>query len=524
MTDTLIYMASAFALKKLEKAGVISTSGLKKYKIKKYENTYFVPIAYVGLLSLEKYDNETYGGGRYRGDIDFDTAIGKATVDVYMHIHVDRERAGSGWWDETTSEMYNRSSNPDDIEAQTYMQNYKLREENSRNIQHVTVDGYVTFSVKTDIGTKEAYRASAPDFASVEEFLDWAEGKASEGYGELTILVRDMAETVAEYNRMGEYLPDAIDIDTPIGAIHMKEYYGDYSGDISTVNAENIKLDFSARISPRHNTDEEYDAFLISEIRNRSTVPESYEVYCKGTISDYNTNVNQNIGTNDKDKWVRRFGGEGDYGHQGALTLEDAKAIVIANAQECYDEFQAFSESNRNYIEQRNGRGHQRTTVNTEPWDYNFGDTWDDMYYDEFQNKELSDRIEDDVKNILEEDASWIRVRGNGDGTYHLEGSIDKLYFAKLFSTSSPSEIKTYILDNPQEYIDQIKDAIITMLRSNGYDVSDVELSVSSDKAIEDYPTVYFNMNVRPTVAKSDKMKKSIRKTFMNIVKSFKKN
>ena len=107
-----------------------------------------------------------------------------------------------------------------------------------------------------------------------------------------------------------------------------------------------------------------------------------YSVDVYGRITDGNTQVSEELRNPRRTSWVREFE------DQGAVTLDGAKAIAEANIREVYQEFMDYVNSERNYVTQSNGRGYARTTINTNGWNYNFGDSWDDIDYLEWQESE----------------------------------------------------------------------------------------------------------------------------------------
>ena len=518
-------MANAFALKKLEKAGAISTSGLKKSKIKKYESEYHVPIAYVGLLTLVDQKSSWNNMMNFEGTLPFKTAIGDGEVEGWMQIETDKDNPTRSYdYSDEDFEMRQRAKDPNDIEAQTWMDNFKLREENTADFQQVTVKGGLRYTIVTSKGEEEVFKASRGRFASVEECLEYLEQIGQEGWGEVNIKVSDLSLELNAYNAMEDVLPSKIDIPTTLGTLELKDDWGEYEGTLSNVNDENIGVEIKVHIRPIKNVDaDRYNDLYISgeEMRNRTVKPESYEISVVGTISDKNTNVSVNIGSQRNDQWQRYFGRE------GALSLEDAKSIVLQNCEEIITEYNEFSASARNYEQVSHGRGYQRTTVNTEPWDYNFGDRADDIEYLEWQDREYEDRVFGDIHNIIDMDY-------NHDGPVGMKGSIANNSDGTFTFTIEVGRDVEYnrnealvedVTSNGQDYNRRVLDSVLSNLRMNGYEIvsTDIAESVHTLYNNRSWPILIVKITVKPTVRKSKMIKTAIKRTFNNFKKAFKK-
>ena len=516
-------MVSAYALKKLAKAGVISTTAFKKSKIKKFENTYTVPISYVGLLELTKTGewngttNDTHAESYdYSGTLSFNTAVGECLATVWMTVRISREERYSRSWafsgtSDEDREMERRAeADPNDIEAQTYMQNYGLREENQGDsFQKVTVSGSIRYSMIVLNENKSLYNNKSPELASVDDFLDWVESQSTVAWGDVTIAVEDLRAEVADYQSMEEMLPSLIHLDTAIGGVDLEvgrigaigEYGYTPKNGIYKID-DGVKLTIECGIAVIESDDERngwYDRDYASarQINSRSFTPYSYQVYCSGEIIDENTQVSDVLRNPEYDSWTRGFG------YEGALELEDAKQTLVQNINELAEEFNAYVASNRNYVEQRNGVGHARTTVNTEDWTYNFGDTEEDIAYDRYQSREYEDRIEREIREIVNMDysmysgplsLSYDGIVNNKDGTFTLNG-----YVQKTVGSYTDSALREDVENNYDDYKNRVIDAFKTNLTMNGYEIISFDFNGTGFTAV-----------IRPTVAKSKKMKKSI--------------
>lgn len=176
-------------------------------------------------------------------------------------------------------------------------------------------------------------------------------------------------------------LPHEITIQTPSGkSLVLKRAVTEWRGgwserqDNITVSAD-IRINAVAIESGAYLEDDDYRRVQYGD------EIEYYEVYVWGAIRDDNTDVSTSRNHSNPDRWVRNFV------NQGAETLDGAIAIVEANIRELYQEFTDYLNSERNYVQVSHGRG-ARTTENANEWNYNFGDTYDDIYYLDWQNKE----------------------------------------------------------------------------------------------------------------------------------------
>ena len=519
-------MANEFAIKKLKSVGAIFTSDFKKSKMKKYEDVYRVPIAYVGLLEYtlnkDRGDFDKY----YKGKITVDTPVGECVVYSNMFIQGREGGDSSRRSDyETAQQMYGRMvSDPNDVEAQTWYQNYLLREENMSDILSIKVNGGLSYEITTPKGVKGVYEKQSPSFPSVEDYLSWVESESQTAWGEVNIFVSDMQLELQEYNSMESALPSKIEIPTELGTLSLSigHSYSGYSGEVSG-SEDGILVTISVNFVPQDET----GSMWRSDIENRSSTPLSYRVKTVGTIIDTNTQLNTGHDIR-RDSWERIFDG------QGALSMEDAKDIVVSNANEIITEWKDYVASARNYVTEGNGRGRQRTTRNTEDWDYNFGDTWDDVNYEEWQDKEYEERVQSDLRDIVDRDYSWAGpiyltdgIKVMGDGTFRISGKV-----SRNVESYDPQELKEYVTDNREDYNKQALDAFVQSLTVSGYEVVSVDAQDITDvqgygSNATQYPAIKFTIIVRPTLRKSDKMKKSIKASFdrmMKMLKSSKKN
>lgn len=527
---------ASFVEKKLKEHSIDPPSGkkmkkTKKSQIKKFEKTYTIPVAYIGLVDIEKYDeyhgtsNDTHEERySYRGGMDFKTSVGTGHVGVYMDVRISRDyrnyRMESKYF-----EMRERFDlNPSDVEAETYLQNAELRNENMGDgaYQSVTVSGGLRYELNTEKGHRDIYSRDSPRTQSVEDFLDWVTTKSNEAWGEVTIAVSDLEMELEEFRQAEESLPSTFTVSTAMGDIQftVSEYYdrGYTPTNYPSMTEDNINLKVSCSIVPVVDYDADWGSDVYatnSSIRNRSITPASYEVRCKGTITDNNTQVEPSRREMEHgDSWTR------DFGHQGALQLEDAKQILVQNIDELVEEWNAYRASARNYVEVRNGPGYRRTTENTESWDYNFGDTEEDLRYDRWQDREMEDRIRSELYEL---------ATRNTHSEYHVRVDTPNGMYSRTRGTDEYSI--DYEVTPQGEFAEQLKNGTMTPeeFKQRTLSIFTDSLVMSNYEILEIEPLSYYGSNggftvrltVKPTVAKSKDLRKSVRKSFLNMRKHF---
>ena len=255
--------------------------------------------------------------------------------------------------------------------------------ENTEGITQIVCWGSIRYSIadyRNNDNARTLYESELKDYSSVEDLLDAITKESDVAWGEVTIALEDFQDARDVYNSMESYYPDTVTLNAPNGEqIELeKGSEGFWSYDDTSYyrdklfSEENINMAFDIEISA---VDDEKRRYY--ESRDRSKVPLYYKVNVVGKITDKNTQTSASRSSYRPDEWERAFTGE------GAETLEGAIAIAESNIAEVYQEWQDYIASNRNYVETANGRGYQHTTVNTEPWDYNYGDTYEDERYED---------------------------------------------------------------------------------------------------------------------------------------------
>jgi hypothetical protein len=494
-------MANEFALKKLQQHGFVpkfAVTKTKKSKIKKFEDVYYVPLAYIGMAELRAHSPTKNYNREYSCNIPFSTEAGDGHVVIYMHIYNDNAYSYSNSDYDVYREMEDRfDRDPNDTEAETYLQNYNLRRENTSDVVNIKVTGAMKYYISglLGAGTECVYNISLKERYDVQEALDQFAQSSETGWSKVMEKVNEALAGQEVFEQAGESLPTEISISTGFGDLLLKidevyyATYGAYMGEVMGVE-DKVQADVSVILQPIKDDETRYEGQRYgreSSIRERSFTPKGYDISVIGRITDYNTQLSTGHEPK-RESWTR------DFGHEGASTLDEAKSIIGQNIKEIYDEWTAFVESERNYEREGHGRGRSATYENTAEWAWNYGDTKDDVNYEEFQDREMADRVESEVKSLVPELYRFVYISANDD--YNDRG------------------YSYFILNLRERSTDSDKvNAVKTILEMNGYQILDVLSGYGG----------YVNILFYPSVYKTKKMKKSIKQTYMNLVKSLSK-
>lgn len=376
---------------------VVSNGVRKARSIKKFQDAYYVGLAYVGLMQLDKKVTDR-GANCWKGSMDVENPI--SLIRVYVTITQKFEEYSSNYTRENyfdTREGYYRSENwhdtthysPEDIE---------VWQNNMEGISKSSFKFEMDYYAENLSGSSTLKRIfefeSEYSYPSIEDTLDAIERESEEAWGQVTIYLNDNAQTYQNIRDSEALYPSTVSITLPTGeplVLNMNDYgstrMGNWYGSKSFTQ-ENILMEVKARI--RAVTSDENGGFSdegrdFTNYRDsysvdRNNALEYYAVDVFGTIADGNTQMNADRGGYEKsDSWARSFTG------QGSQTLEGAVAIAESNIAEVYQEWQDFINSTRNYEKVGHGQGYRRTIENTEPWNYNYGDSSDDRNYEEWQ-------------------------------------------------------------------------------------------------------------------------------------------
>ena len=380
---------------------VVKDGVRKARSIKKFQDTYYVGLAYVGLaeLTLSNDEPDWQGGGKrihkrsWEANLSAETPYG---VDVDVYVNIDSNQST---WDSPERAVNDFPSSVRN-EFGYYTNLNEVQRENMVGVteNEFTFDLWYSISDATKQGrSKDCFKKmEVGPYYSMEDCLDAISQLSEEAWGNVTIALKDYQEKYSEYMSGEANYPDTISLQLPTGdtlVLDKKDNYdrfheGNWSGKwIFADDNANIKAVTEVTIQAVVMDDGRYTDSSADDFMNRyysadrGKTPEYYAVRVSGRIFDNNTQTESSRSFNDNpDSWVRLFEGE------GADTLEGAIAIAESNISEVYQEFKAFVESERNYETVGHGQGYRRTTENTEPWEYNFGDTYDDVAYDKWQS------------------------------------------------------------------------------------------------------------------------------------------
>ena len=386
-------------------------NGIRKARsIKKFQDSYHVGLAYVGLMELTLGDTSGQSWPTsnsvvrdYRGTLDVDTVAGPVTVQVSMRVSQETLTEGYGRQQANHAFYYDEYDDVEDYISD----NMSLWAENMAGTTIVTCNYSIRYDLydETSGGDKVLFSARDEGYLSVEDCLDAITAKSEEAWGDVTIALNDYADMLQEYNSQKVAFPDTISLSIPNGdtfTVSMKEN-GNWWGEKTLFDSDNkiqceLKAIFHAvylkddgRYSDAYSDGGYYSSYSYNTPRD---VPvEYYGVRVIGTIKDWNTQTSSFIkDPYVHDGWTRDFSGE------GAETLEGAIAIAESNIAEVYREYLDYIASDRQYETVGHGKGRRRTVESVNDWAYNYGDSDDDMEYDSWQDESTfgwePDRVE----------------------------------------------------------------------------------------------------------------------------------
>lgn len=362
--------------------------GIKKRAIKKFADSYRVGIAYMGLAELRlKNKHEDTHSYYFRHSYDYkgvvntkDMAFGEITAEVTLTVTQKHYRKdGARDFDISPPNRYNDITQ-EQYDVMSHNIEGLVTNEFSAKIyydHHSEISGNYEMIYVHDVGT----------YYSIEDVLNAISTESEVAWGEVAIKLREYAEELVHHRSTSNYFPDTIQLSVPENTLVLTKrkegnWYGkcDYSKD-------GIRLNVFAKINaiPYDEDGELYHSWRLGSTTYSVSRDESiggYHVEVGGRIADENTQVSYVLRNPEFDTWQRKFE------NQGAETLDGAKAIAEANIRELYQEFMDYLNSERNYVQESNGRGYARTTRNTNEWNYNIGDTWDDVNYLNWQEGE----------------------------------------------------------------------------------------------------------------------------------------
>lgn len=379
--------------------------------IRKYQETYYVPMAWIGIIELrqtEVYANQTDSKGinndttyTFKGyEQNIPTKLGDVDVSITMYV---KQKYGGEYLDEAGREtmryLKENGMIPSDADIVS-IHNTPYEEifdqyrdnmfENMRyGVMEVTVEGSFEYSVPA---TGKTVKWRGYDYHSVEEFIDAVTQASEQKMTEFSQIFDDEMERynaeVAEKEALNRQAPEVIRIDFGAGSFDLRR--NDWLPDnYYWTGATNITED-NIRFHPQVTIEEEIDETAGGYREGAGNL--RYLVTVRNTIIDENTQMGYDrYRPNDlsPDLWNRVF--EAQTGN-----LDDAIATISNFVRETYDEFKAYVASVRDYQERSRGRGLKRETVNANEWVYydsdspDYVDSDDVVYKSKRKNKDVT--------------------------------------------------------------------------------------------------------------------------------------
>lgn len=360
--------------------------------IRKYQETYYVPMAWIGIIELRQtdvYANQTDSKGlhndttyTFKGyEANIPTKLGDVTVNITMQV---RQKYGGEYLDEAGREamqylkdngMIPKHADIVSIHNTSYEEIFEQYRDNMienmrYGVMEVEVGGGFTYTVPAT-GKKISWEGH--EYRSVEEFIDAVTQASEEKMNQFSQLFDDEMERynaeMAEREALNRQAPEEIRIDFGAGSFnlprseHWQHYY--YWANALEVNDDNVKLHSYVQISEQ--LDETAGGYREGAGNLR------YIVKVSNTIIDENTQLGDSFyKPNDlsAEFWNREFTAE-------TGNLDDAIATASNFVRETYDEFKAYVASARDYQERSRGRGLKRETYNANEWVYYDSDSPD---------------------------------------------------------------------------------------------------------------------------------------------------
>lgn len=383
--------------------------------IRKYQETYYVPMAWIGIIELRQTsvnrgnsdprgisNDTTYTFNGFERDIP--TKLGNVTVSITMYV---KQVYGGEFIREAGREalryLKENGMIPKDMYIDTIEEIPEYRElfeqyrdnmiENMKSgVMEVCVDGGFTYTVPA---TGKNISWEGYEYRSVEEFIDAVTQASEEKMNEFSQLFDDEMERynakIAEKEALNRVAPETIRID--FGGDSFEIYRHDsarggftwYSPYSEGYNVSEEGVSFSSSVRINEEVDDSAGGYRegVGNVR--------YHVYVYNAIIDNNTRIGGQWEPNtmDAEGWERNF--EAETG-----SLDDAIATASNFVRETYDEWKAYVQSARDYQERSRGRGLKRETVNANEWIYYDSDSPDYVdpdvvYKSKRKNRDVTD-------------------------------------------------------------------------------------------------------------------------------------
>ena len=337
----------------------IVRKGIRKASpIKKYEDMYYVPISYFGLIEMRKNENSSWN--EYRGWATKDSPNGPIDCTVWMRI----SQVGSGdsyRYDDFVIDGFKEHFPEyadvniwEDKDARMEYEDYrKVIAENMAGVMSVEIEGGFSFSIIRDNDKREILSQSSVDkgmfFSSVDEFIQWVSDESATAWGDAMVNYSEFNEKVID-------CPDVIRIDVPEGEFLLKKEYNYLWEGSYRTSDDNIYFDSKIRLEgmkqERYKTDSPigyYVAKVVNEIDDTNEHKYGDEYGYGNSEGDTN--------------WFRIFDLEN-------MSLEGIIASMNNAVMETYNEYRAYVESTRNYVKVSRGRGSKADIINENEWVY----------------------------------------------------------------------------------------------------------------------------------------------------------
>lgn len=377
--------------------------------IRKYQETYYVPMAWIGIIEMRQtdvYANQTDSKGLHNDttytfngyEANIPTKLGDVTVNITMQV---RQKYGGEYLDEAGREamqylkdngMIPKDADIVSIHNTPYEEIFEQYRDNMienmrYGVMEVRVDGNFEYRVPAT-GKKISWEGH--EYRSVEEFIDAVTQASEEKMNQFSQLFDDEMERynaeIAEKEALNRVAPEYIRVDFGAGSINLErtEHYKHFYYWIGTGIVENDNIQLYSYVQIREEFDETASGYREGAGNLR------YLVQVTNTISDNNTKVGDTYRPNDlyADSWEREFTAQ-------TGNLDDAIATATNFVRESYDEFRAYVQSVRDYQERSRGRGLKRETINANEWVYYDSDSPDyvdpDVVYKSKKNRDVTD-------------------------------------------------------------------------------------------------------------------------------------
>ena len=339
----------------------IVRKGIRKASpIKKYEDMYYVPISYFGLIEMRKSGSSSWN--EYRGWATKDSPNGPIDCTVWMRIsQVGSDYDSFGYDKDFVREGFKEHFPEyadvniwENEEAYMAYEDYKkVIAENMAGVRSVEIEGGFSFSIERDNDRREVLSESSVEkgmfFQSVDEFIQWVSDESATAWGDAMVSYSEFNEKVIES-------PDVIRIDVPEGEYLLKKQYnylweGSYRASDDSIYFDS-KISLEGMKQERYKSDSPvgyYVAKVVNEIDDKNEHKYGDEFGSGNNVGDTN--------------WFRTFDFEN-------VSLEGIIASMNNAVMETYNEYRAYVESERNYVEVARGRGRKADTINENEWIY----------------------------------------------------------------------------------------------------------------------------------------------------------